>query len=148
MIPSQIKNKGLVAQELSKILNISYDEMLKHVTKNVSIERVHPEGRRLDYQTADKINHLNFDGVYLVKESKRNYPYDTMLAHVLGYVGIDNQGLSGIELQYDEYLRGEAGAIKYFSDAKGNRLKLNEIYVKPHDGINIMLTIDYNIKSH
>ncbi len=146
LIPSQIKNKGLVAQELSKILNISYDEMLKHVTKNVSIERVHPEGRRLDYQTADKINNLNFDGVYLVKESKRNYPYDTMLAHVLGYVGIDNQGLSGIELQYDEYLRGEAGAIKYFSDAKGNRLKLNEIYVKPQDGINIMLTIDYNIQ--
>ena len=84
------------------------------MTKNVSIERVHPEGRRLDYQTADKINNLNFDGVYLVKESKRNYPYDTMLAHVLGYVGIDNQGLSGIELQYDEYLRGEAELLNIF----------------------------------
>jgi len=146
LIPNQIKDKETVAKEISKILTVSYEEMLKHVKKNVSIERVHPEGRRLSYEIADKINNLNFDGVYLVKEAKRHYPFDTALAHVLGYVGIDNQGLSGIELQYDEYLTGEAGAIKYFSDAKGNRLKLNEIYVKPQDGMNIMLSIDYNIQ--
>ena len=103
--------------------------MKEHVYKETSIERVHPEGRRLSYEIADKIEALHLEGVYLVKESKRYYPYGELLAHVLGYVGIDNQGLSGLELQYDEYLTGEAGAIKYFSDAKGNKLALNDVYI-------------------
>ena len=120
--------------------------MDKHVYKETSIERVHPIGRGLSYEIADKISSLNFDGVYLVKESKRYYPYGEMLSHVLGYVGIDNQGLSGIELQYDDYLTGENGAIKYFSDAKGNSLKLSDVYVSPQQGMNIELTIDYNIQ--
>lgn len=54
----------------------------------------------------------------MVKESKRYYPYEAVLSHVLGYVGIDNQGLSGLELYYDNYLTGEDGSIKYFSDGK------------------------------
>ena len=65
---------------------------------------------------------------------------------ILGYVGIDNQGLSGLELQYDKYLTGEAGAIKYFSDAKGNKLTLSDVYVKPQDGMDLQLTIDINIQ--
>ena len=120
--------------------------MYKHVSKKTSIERVHPEGRRLDYETAEKISNLKLQGVYLVKESKRNYPYKTLLSHVLGYVGIDNQGLSGLELQYDKYLTGESGAIKYFSDAKGNKLDLADVYLEPQDGMDIQLTIDINIQ--
>ena len=69
-----------------------------------------------------------------------------MLSHVLGYVGIDNQGLSGIELQYDSYLTGENGAIKYFSDAKGNKLELTDLYIEPQDGMDLQLTIDINIQ--
>lgn len=146
LIPNQIKDKEKVAKDLSKILGVSYEEMYKHVSKKTSIERVHPEGRRLSYEIADKINSLNYDGVYLLKESKRNYPYDTYLSHVLGFVGIDNQGLSGLELQYDKYLTGVNGSIKYFSDAKGNRLDMSEIYEKPQDGINLQLTINYDIQ--
>lgn len=146
LIPNQIANKEIVAKDLSKILGVSYDEMYKHVSKKTSIERVHPEGRRLSYEVADKINNLNYDGVYLLKESKRYYPHDTLLSHVIGYVGIDNQGLSGLELQYDDYLTGEYGSIKYFSDAKGNRLKLSEVYEKPQDGMNLQLTIDLKIQ--
>ena len=146
LVPNQIKNKMEVTKELAKILNVSYTEMKKHVFKNTSIERVHPLGRRLSYEVADKIEALKFDGVYLLKEAKRYYPYKTLLAHVLGYVGIDNQGLSGLELQYDKYLTGEAGAIKYFSDAKGNKLTLSDVYVKPQDGMNLQLTIDINIQ--
>lgn len=147
LIPNQIKNPDDVSLKLSEILNVSKSAMDKHVKKKTSIERVHPEGRQLSYEVADKIEELNYDGVYLVKESKRYYPYEKMLSHVLGYVGIDNQGLSGIELQYDKYLTGEAGAIKYFSDAKGNKLELSDVYVKPQDGMNIQLTIDYKIQS-
>ena len=120
--------------------------MYKHVDKKTSIERVHPEGRRLSYEVAGKIAELKLDGVYLVKESKRNYPYGNLLSHTLGYVGIDNQGLSGLELQYDKYLTGESGAIKYFSDAKGNKLELSDVYLEPQSGMNIELTIDINIQ--
>ena len=146
LIPSQISDKDDVSSKLADILNVTKEEMDKHVNKKTSIERVHPEGRQLSYEVADKIDSLNLEGVYLVKESKRYYPYGTTLSHVLGYVGIDNQGLSGIELQYDEYLTGENGAIKYFSDAKGNNLELSEVYVAPQSGINLQLTIDYNIQ--
>lgn len=146
VIPNQIQNKEEVATKLAEILSVSYDEMYRHVSKKTSIERVHPEGRQLSYDVAEQINNLNFDGVYLVKESKRYYPYGNVLSHVLGYVGIDNQGLSGIELQYDDYLTGENGAIKYFSDGKGNRLSLSEIYEEPQDGINIDLTIDIDLQ--
>lgn len=146
LIPNQIKDKDKVTKSLAKILNVSYEEMKKHVYKRTSIERVHPEGRRLSYDIAEKISNLKLDGVYLVKEAKRYYPYGNLLSHSLGYVGIDNQGLSGLELQYDKYLTGKSGAIKYFSDAKGNKLNVSDIYVEPQDGMNLYLTIDINIQ--
>jgi stage V sporulation protein D (sporulation-specific penicillin-binding protein) len=147
LVPNQIENKGEVAKDLAKILNVSYEEMYSHVSKETSIERVHPEGRRLSYDIAEKIYNLHHKGVYLVKESKRYYPHDYKLSHVLGYVGIDNQGLSGIELVYDSYLMGENGSIKYFSDAKGGRLEMAEEYVQPQKGMDIMLTIDFRIQT-
>ncbi|CCY79863.1 stage V sporulation protein D [Mycoplasma sp. CAG:877] len=146
LIPNQIKEKEKATEELAKILNVSYDEMQKHVYKKTSIERVHPEGRRLSYDIAEKISNLKLDGVYLVKEAKRYYPYGNLLSHSLGYVGIDNQGLSGLELEYDKYLTGKSGAIKYFSDAKGNKLNVSDVYVEPQDGMNLYLTIDINIQ--
>ena len=147
LIPSQIKDKKETTKKLAEILNVSYDTMREHVYKNTSIERVHPFGRRLDYSVAEKIEKLNLDGVYLVRESKRSYPYGTELSHTLGFVGIDNQGLSGIELQYDDYLTGEYGAIKYFSDAKGNKLELSQVYEAPQNGVNVTLTINHEIQA-
>lgn len=147
LIPNQIKNKEYTAKILSDILEVSYDEMYKHVSKKTSIERVHPEGRRLTYDIADKISSYNIEGVYLLKESKRYYPYGKLLSHSLGFVGIDNQGLAGLELTYDKYLEGDYGAIKYYSDAKGNKLNLEEIYVEPNNGMNMTLTINYDIQS-
>lgn len=147
LIPNQIQNKEEVATKLAEILNVSYEEMYKHVSKKTSIERVHPEGRKLSYEIADKINELKYDGVYLVKESTRSYPYQNLLSHTLGFVGIDNQGLSGLELMYDSYLTGESGAIKYISDAKGNKLELTESYEAPQDGVNMTLTINYELQA-
>ena len=146
LVPNQIKDKKKTSQELAKILGVSEKEMNKHVYKKTSIERVHPEGRRLSFEIADKINALEMEGVYLVKESKRYYPYGNLLSNSLGYVGIDNQGLSGLELQYDKILTGTSGAIKYFSDAKGNQLNLSDVYVEPVNGMNIQLTIDLRIQ--
>ena len=146
LIPNQIKDKESTAKKLAEILNVSYEDMLAHVSKKTSIERVHPEGRRLSYEVADKIKDLNLEGVYLVKESKRDYPYNNLLSHTLGFVGIDNQGLSGLELIYDNYLTGTNGAIKYYSDAKGNSLDMAQEYVKPQDGMNVTLTINLDIQ--
>ena len=146
-IPNQIKNKDLVAEKISEILDVPKSKIEEHLYKKSMMERVHPEGRRLSYKIADKIENLHFDGVYLLKESKRYYPHNEMLSHVLGYVGIDNQGLSGLELEYDDILTGEYGSIQYFSDAKGNNLERNSIYVEPEDGLDIYLTVDYGIQS-
>jgi stage V sporulation protein D (sporulation-specific penicillin-binding protein) len=147
LIPNQIKDKNDTTMKLASILGVSFDEMYAHVNKRTSIERVHPFGRRLSYEIADKINALKLPGVYLVKESKRNYPYDDLLSHTIGFVGIDNQGLAGLELIYNDYLTGSYGAIKYFSDAKGNRLNLSQIYEQPQDGVNMTLTINYDIQT-
>lgn len=98
LIPNQIKDKEKTSELLASILNVSKEDMYSHVSKKTSIERVHPEGRRLSYEIADKINELKLDGVYLVKETKREYIYDKLLSHTIGFVGIDNQGLSGLEL--------------------------------------------------
>ena len=146
LIPNQIKDKESTARQLSDILNVDYNDMYNHVSKKTSIERVHPEGRNLSYDIADKINELRLDGVYLVKEAKRYYPSDKLLSHTLGFVGIDNQGLSGLELIYNNYLTGSDGSIKYFSDAKGNSLSMTQVYEQPQSGVNMTLTIDYDIQ--
>lgn len=146
VVPNQIVDKEDTAKKLADILNCNYDDMYKHLTKKTSLEKINPEGRQLDSETADLINDLNIDGLYLMKEAKRYYPYGEALSHVLGYVGIDNQGLSGLELKYDDYLTGKDGSIKYTSDGKGNRLKLSEVYEKPQNGMDLYLTIDIDIQ--
>lgn len=146
VVPNQIVDKEVVAKSISEILGVDYEDILAHLNKKTSIERIHPEGRRLSYEIADKINSLGYDGVYLLKESKRYYPYGTMLSHVLGYVGIDNQGLSGLESYYDEYLTGEDGMVKYYSDGKGKRIDKASSYTSPQEGLTINLTIDFRIQ--
>ena len=147
VVPNQIKNKDDIIKDLAKILNVKEDKISEHVKKSSSVEIIHPEGRQLSYETADKINNLNYEGVYLLKEGKRYYPYNSLLSHSIGYVGIDNQGLSGLELKYDEYLTGKSGAIKYFSDAKGNKLNKSSTYSEPTNGLDLYLTIDFDIQS-
>jgi len=147
VVPNQIKNKDDVVKDLAKILNVDESKISEHVKKKSSVEIVHPEGRQLSFDIADKINALNYEGVYLLKEGKRFYPYGNLLSHSIGYVGIDNQGLSGLEVKYNEYLTGKSGAIKYFSDAKGNNLDKSSVYVEPTNGMDLYLTVNYNIQA-
>lgn len=146
VVPNQVVDKEDTARQLATILDADYEKIYDHLTKKTSLEKVNPEGRQLDSETADNINSLNIDGLYLMKESKRYYPYGEVLSHVLGYVGIDNQGLSGLELKYEEYLTGKNGSIKYVSDGKGNRLTESEVYEQPQNGMDIYLTIDIDIQ--
>ena len=147
VVPNQIRNKDNVVNDLAKILGVSNNVISEHVNKKSSVEIIHPEGRHLSFDIADKISSLNYDGVYLLKEGKRYYPLGNVLSHSIGYVGIDNQGLSGLELEYNDYLTGKNGAIKYYSDAKGNNLDYSSVYVEPTDGLDLYLTINYNIQA-
>ena len=147
VIPNQIKDKKSVIKDLSTILNVNESKIAEHINKRSSVEIIHPEGRQLSFDIADKINALNYEGVYLLKEGKRHYPYNNLFSHSIGYVGIDNQGLSGLELTYNNYLTGKPGAIKYFSDAKGNKLEKSSIYEEPTNGMDLYLTLNYDIQS-
>lgn len=147
LVPNQIKDKNKTINILSKILKVDNDIIKKFVYKKASSVKVHPYGRNLNSKVTDKINSYKLPGVYLLKENKRYYPKGSFLSNVIGYTGIDNQGLSGIELLYDKYLTGEDGYIKFYSDAKGKRLNIPEGYKKPKRGLDVMLTIDSRIQS-
>lgn len=144
VVPNQIQDKEKVSKDIAEILGCEYDDVYKYVSNHSSMEIIR-KGMDLDSETADKIDALGYDGVYLVVDSKRYYPYGEKLSHIIGFVGSDNQGLSGLELTYDEYLKGTNGELKYYSDGKGNKLEIPDSYVEPTKGMTLKLTLDLEI---
>ena len=100
--------------------------------------------RRVDVSTANKLDALNLEGVYSSKESKRFYPNDALASHVLGFVGLDEIGQSGVEQYYNEKIRGESGRLYLERDRKGRPFESYEI--QPHPGQTVVLTIDQTIQ--
>lgn len=148
VVPRQIENPEEAAEQLSAVLNMSEEKAYSHVTKKQSIERIHPEGRKISFEKAEEVRSLGIKGVYIAEDSKRHYPFGKSLAHVLGFAGIDNQGLMGLEAYYDEELSGEQGAMRFFSDAKGQRMpQMPDGYTPPQDGLDLKLTIDSKIQT-
>lgn len=147
VVPSQIKDVTMTAEKLADILEVDVKVMQEKLSKKVSIQRIQPEGRQLDDEVATKISSLKLPGVYLIKDTKRYYPKGNYLGQTLGFVGIDNQGLLGLELKYDSYLNGNNGSIDYYMDAKSNPLTLYpSVYSAPTSGFNLQLTIDGDIQ--
>jgi len=148
VVPSQINDPVAAASYLSRILDCNEQAIYEKLTKKASIVRIAPEGRQLDENQAASIQNLGMSGLYLIKDSKRYYPQGTSLSHVLGFVGIDNQGLVGLELKYDEFLVAKQGSINYYMDAKSHNLPLypNE-FVAPSEGFDIELTIHGEVQS-
>ncbi|GAA4069116.1 stage V sporulation protein D [Amphibacillus indicireducens] len=147
VVPRQVENKQETAKILADILKIDETVMLGYLEQNTSIVRF-SEGRKLTDQQAQAIQNQNLAGVYLAEDSKRHYPYDTLLAHVLGFSGIDNQGLVGLELFHNQKLTGTPGRLSFFSDAKGGRLpNLSDTYQEPVDGNDLKLTIDLDVQT-
>ncbi|CDQ19845.1 stage V sporulation protein D (sporulation-specific penicillin-binding protein) [Halobacillus karajensis] len=148
VVPRQVKDADKTARNLAQILDMSEEKAYSHVTKVTSIERIHPEGRKISEEQAEAIQSLQMPGVYIAEDSERYYPHGSFLSHVLGFSGIDNQGLLGLEAYYDEELKGEKGALSFFSDAKGKRMPdMADIYKAPVDGKDLQLTIDYKVQS-
>src|SRR5699024_4112049 len=148
LIPRQISDKEKTAQHLMSILNLTEKEAMDYVAKDASSVEVHPKGRKITKEQEKQLEVLNLDGVYLAKDSKRHYPYDDYLSHVLGFTGIDNQGLMGLELEYDEMLEGTNGSLSYYSDAKGKQIsESSNVYKPPEDGLHLKTTIDLNVQT-
>ncbi|SHG88077.1 MULTISPECIES: stage V sporulation protein D [Virgibacillus] len=148
VVPRQIDDAEKTAQKLASILEMSEDEAFEYVTKNASSVNIHPEGRKINEKQELAIRTLDMNGVYLSKDSKRHYPFGDDLSHVLGFAGIDNQGLMGLELFYDEQLSGKKGSLSFYSDAKGRRLeRLADIYSEPEDGLDLKTTIDTRVQT-
>ncbi len=144
VVPNQIKDKEKVSKDIANILGCDYEDVYKYVSKHSSMEIIR-KGMDLSSEVADKIEALGYDGVYLVVDSKRYYPYGETLAHIIGFVGSDNQGLSGLELTYDKYLKGTNGELKYYSDGKGNKLEIPDSYVAPSKGMTLELSLDIEL---
>lgn len=148
IVPKQIKNKQKVAGKIAKILNISEQKAYEYVTQKAVYTRVHPAGRKISEEQEKAFRKQNLDGVYLAKDSKRHYPFGDYLSHVLGFAGIDNQGLMGLELYYNDKLNGEEGNLSFYSDAKGNKLnELASVYDAPEDGLNLKTTINSKVQT-
>ncbi|MGG1688364.1 stage V sporulation protein D [Pseudalkalibacillus sp. NRS-1564] len=148
IVPRQLQNPAATAEALAASLNTSKEKVYETITQNQSMVWIRPEGKKMSNEKANEIRKLNLSGVYIAEDNKRHYPNGDFLAHVLGFSGIDNQGLTGIELYYDEELSGEKGQVEYYADAKGKRMpSLADDYTEPVDGLDLRLTIDSKIQT-
>lgn len=147
VVPRQITDPAKTAEKLAAALNLPLEELYKYVTKSASMVRIN-EARKISYEKAKEIRDLNLKGVYIAEDSKRYYPFGSYLSHVLGFAGVDNQGLMGLELFYDKELSGDGGSVKFFSDAKGKRMPdMADDYAAPVDGLDLKLTIDTKVQT-
>ena len=141
--PAEVKKSGKadeISETLAKILGKDEDDIKKQITKNSSYEIV---ARKIDNEKAEKIRKAELKGIYLIEDSKRTYPYSSLASHVIGFVGTDNQGLNGIEMVYDKYLKGMPGRMIRSKSASGTEMPFEyEKYINPENGANLVLTID------
>ncbi|MBQ3199847.1 MAG: PASTA domain-containing protein [Firmicutes bacterium] len=148
--PSQVEAENVpeVAEKLAAILELDYDTVYQRLTKSSYFEWIK---RKADFDAvADltvEMEEAKLPGVMLVEETQRYYPKVTLAANLLGFAGIDNQGLEGVEYSYDEILKGVDGSIVTEYDSKNNIVQQAiQEYNQPQDGYNIYLTIDENIQ--
>lgn len=149
VIPNQVTERDLLTATLAEILDSDAARLDEKIWPKVrqSVARIQPEGRKLNNEQVLAIKEAGLDGVYLVNDVMRHYPHGNMLAHSLGFTGIDNQGLAGLEHLYNDYLLGSAGAWKYFSSAKGHALEqFSDLYAPSSRGMDMVLTIDARIQ--
>jgi stage V sporulation protein D (sporulation-specific penicillin-binding protein) len=147
VVPRQIKNPAEAAEKLAAVLNMTKEKAYDLITKKASSVKI-PEGRKISHQKAKEIRSLGIEGVYIGEDSKRHYPFGNYLSHVLGFAGIDNQGLMGLELFYDKELSGTEGSVKFYADAKGQRMNdMADDYEPPVNGLDLKLTIDSKVQT-
>lgn len=146
VIHSQVKEPEKIISSLSTILEMDEETVRKRVEKVSSIERIKTN---VDKETGDKIRNLELDGVKVDEDFKRYYPYNELASTVLGFTGGDNQGIIGLEVKYEEYLKGTNGKILTTTDARGVELSdVAEDRIEPVAGNTLQISMDYNIQMY
>lgn len=146
VIHSQVKDPEGVIQALARTLEMDEAEVRKRVEKVSSMERIKTN---VDKETGDKIRNMELEGVKVDEDFKRYYPYDELASKVLGFTGGDNQGIIGLEVKYEDYLKGTNGTILTTTDARGVELDaVAEDRVEPVAGNTLQISLDYNIQMY
>ncbi len=146
VIHNQIEEPQRVIDVLSKELELEEAEVRKRVEKVSSMEKVKTN---VEKQVGDRIRAYNLDGVKVDEDYRRYYPYDTLASKVLGFTGGDNQGIIGLEVKYEEVLKGKNGTILTTTDARGIELDaVAEDRIEPVAGKTLEVTLDYNIQKY
>lgn len=146
VIHSQIKEPERVTEILAEELEMDQAEVRKRVEKVSSMEKVKTN---VEKEVGDKIREYNLDGVKVDEDYKRYYPYDSLASKVLGFTGGDNQGIIGLEVKYEETLKGSNGTILTTTDARGIELDaVAEGRIEPVAGKTLEISMDYNIQKY
>lgn len=146
VIHSQIENPEKVIEKLSEFLEMDADQVRKKVEKISSIERIQSN---VDKRTGDKIGNLGLAGVKVDEDFKRYYPYNELASKVLGFTGGDNQGIVGLEVKYEKYLKGINGKILTTTDARGIELDgVAEDRLEPEAGNTLRISLDYTMQKY
>ncbi len=144
-LPKRISDPEKVAGKLSSLIDEEKDLILSLLKKDKSFVWVN---RKLPFEVKERIEKLNLEGLDFVEEKKRFYPEKRLASHILGWVGVDNQGLGGVEYYYEKELRGKAGSILLRRDALGYTIPYTQtILKKTIPGKSLVLTIDSKIQS-
>lgn len=146
VIHSQVEEPERVIQVLCKELELEEAEVRKKVEKVSSMEKIKTN---VDKETGDRIREYDLAGVKVDEDFKRYYPYDELASRVLGFTGGDNQGIIGLEVKYEEYLKGINGTILTVTDARGVELEgVAEDRIEPVAGETLLVSLDYNIQAY
>lgn len=147
-IPVQVKDHEGTASALSGLLDMSKEKILEKIKTKKMIVQLGPGGRKITREKAEQIRSLNLPGIAVAEDNKRFYPYGNFAAHLLGFTGIDNQGLTGVESKYNELLSGIQGNVSFLSDAAGRQMPgSSDTYIEPKEGLALQLTIDHGIQT-
>ncbi|SMD05938.1 stage V sporulation protein D [Sporomusa malonica] len=139
-IPAEIRNPEETAARLAAILALDEDNLKNKLKKRQAFTWIK---RKIEPETARQVQILNLPGIGLTQEGQRYYPHDNLAAHILGFNGIDSQGLDGVEMTFDSYLKGRSGSVVIEYDARGREIpQASHRFVPPIEGHNVYLTID------
>jgi len=144
-VPSEVKNKSEVAGIISRVLEENRSVVLQKLTSGKPFVWII---RKIEGPLAKKIKEKKLPGIGLLPEKKRVYPKRKLASQIIGFVGIDNEGRSGIEIAYDRYLKGEEGSLITEKDPRGREILTSNLRVikSPTNGMNLTLTIDEPIQ--
>ncbi|MBE6007807.1 MAG: PASTA domain-containing protein [Lachnospiraceae bacterium] len=145
VIHSQIEDEQKTARFLSEVLEMDYDTVFEKVSKKVALERIKT---KVDTETADIIRKADLKGVVVDEDIERVYPFSTLAAQVIGFVGRDNQGIIGLEAKYDHLLKGEQGKILTRTDVRGIELGDHQTRIAPVDGYDLVTSLDLTVQQY